>query len=71
MQPNDVVDNGVLTLAEAARAIRCSKAHLLNIIHGRVANVPPFPFLRLGRRVLVRQEALDRWLREVEEPVGS
>lgn len=58
----------VLTLGEAAQVIRCSKAHLLNIIHGRVANVPPFPSLRVGRRLLVRRESLERWLAAVESP---
>ena len=64
-------DTGILTLGEAARVIRCSKAHLLNIIHGRVANVPPFPSLRVGRRLLVRRESLERWLAAVESPAGG
>ena len=61
----------VLTLEEAARVMRCSKAHLLNVIHGRVANVPPFPSMRVGRRLLVRRESLERWLAAVESPAGT
>jgi excisionase family DNA binding protein len=56
----------VLTLPEAAQLMRCSKAHLLNVIHGRVANVPPLPCVRIGRRILIRREALERWLAAVE-----
>lgn len=52
----------VLTLEEAAQAIRCSKTHLLNVIHGRVPNVPPLPSVRVGRRILIRRESLERWL---------
>jgi hypothetical protein len=32
-----------LTLQEAALVIRCSKAHLQNVVRGRVANVPALP----------------------------
>lgn len=61
----------VLTLGEAAQVIRCSKAHLLNIVHGRVANVPPVPYVRVGRRLLVRRESLERWLAAIESPTGT
>ena len=61
----------VLTVAEAARVIRCSKAHVQNVIHGRVANVPPLPCVRVGRRLLIRREALDRWLLAAEAPVDT
>lgn len=57
----------LLTVAEAARELRCSKAHLHNIIHGRVADLPPLPVLRIGRRVLIRREGLSAWMFSVEE----
>lgn len=57
---------GVLTMTEAARELRCSKAHVHNIIHGRVADLPPLPVLRIGRRVLIRHEALRVWMLSVE-----
>jgi excisionase family DNA binding protein len=56
----------VLTISDAAQLMRCSKAHLLNVIHGRVVNVPPLPCVRIGRRILIRREALERWLAAVE-----
>jgi excisionase family DNA binding protein len=58
--------NAILTVAEAARELRCSKAHVHNIIHGRVPHLPPLPILRIGRRVLIRHEALKAWMLSVE-----
>ena len=56
----------VLTLTEVARELRCSKAHLHNIISGKVRGLPPLPVLRLGRRLLIRYDALMRWLLSLE-----
>jgi Helix-turn-helix domain len=56
----------VLTLPETARELRCSRAHLHNIIAGRIRDLPPLPVLRLGRRVLIRYEALRQWLTDLE-----
>ena len=56
----------VLTVAEVARELRCSKAHVHNIVAGKVPNLPPLPVLRIGRRMLVRAEGLEKWLTELE-----
>lgn len=56
----------VLTMSEVARELRCSKAHVHNIVAGKVANLPPLPVLRIGRRVLVRAEGLKSWMAELE-----
>lgn len=56
----------ILTVGEAADLIRCSKTHLLNAIHGRIPNVPRLPCVAIGRRILVRRDALDRWLLVIE-----
>jgi hypothetical protein len=56
----------ILTLAETARELRCSKAHLHNIIAGKVRDLPPLPVLRLGRRLLVRAAALTQWMLSLE-----
>jgi len=56
----------VLNLAEAAAFLRCSRAHLCNVIHHKVPGVPHLPSVRIGRRVLVRRESLEQWLEEVE-----
>ena len=56
----------VLTMSEVARELRCSKAHVHNIVAGKVPNLPPLPVLRIGRRVLVRAEGLKAWMSELE-----
>jgi len=56
----------ILNLAEAATFVRCSRAHLCNIINGKVRGIPNLPIVRIGRRVLFRRESLEHWLREVE-----
>lgn len=56
----------VLNLAEAASLVRCSRAHLSNIVNGKVRGIPHLPTLRIGRRVLFRRESLELWLQRVE-----
>jgi hypothetical protein len=56
----------VLNLAEAATLVRCSRAHLCNVINGKVRGIPHLPTVRIGRRVLFRRESLEQWLRELE-----
>jgi excisionase family DNA binding protein len=52
----------VLTLKQAAKYLRISKAHLSNVINGRVAGVPPLRHAPIGRRILIKQEWADEWL---------
>ena len=56
----------VLTLAEVAKELRCSKAHVSNIINRKVPHVPPLPVVRIGRRVLIRDESLREWMKALE-----
>lgn len=56
----------ILTLREVSRELRCSKAHLSHIINGKVVGLPPLPVARIGRRVIIRREALLNWLWTVE-----
>jgi hypothetical protein len=47
------------------------KTHLYHrllghIINGKVAGLPPLPVARIGRRVIIRREALVKWLWIVE-----
>src|SRR5262245_4726360 len=60
----------ILNLAEAAALVRCSRAHLSNIVHGKVSGIPRLPTVRIGRRVLFRRESLEQWLETVES-VGA
>ena len=52
----------LLTLAEVARELRCSKAHVSNLIARKVRHATALPVVQLGRRKLVRREALDAWI---------
>ena len=56
----------LLTLNEVARELRCSKAHVSKATEGKVQHASPLPTVRLGRRKLIRREALDAWIRENE-----
>jgi excisionase family DNA binding protein len=59
----------VLTVAEVAAELRCSKAHVHNAINAKVAGVSPLPAIHMGRRKLVRRSALERWKRANERGV--
>ena len=56
----------VLNLAEAAALVRCSRAHLSNVVNGKVRGIPRLPAVRIGRRVLFRRESLESWLQQIE-----
>ena len=56
----------ILTMTEASRELRCSKAHLSHIINGKVEGLPPLPVARIGRRVIIRREVLLKWLGLIE-----
>ena len=62
-----VRDDELLTVAETAARLRCSKAHVCNIINGKVGGLTPLPTIRLGRRKLVRVAALRNWLAANEQ----
>jgi len=38
----------VLTVAEVAQRLRCSKAHVCNAINGKVKGVTPLPAIAMG-----------------------
>ncbi len=57
---------GLLTLADAAKLLHSSKAHMSNVIAGRVRGCLPLPAVRLGRRTLVRHESLAAWIERNE-----
>jgi excisionase family DNA binding protein len=56
----------VLTVAEVARELRCSKAHVHHLITGKVRGVRPLPSLWLGRRRLILRASFDEWVRATE-----
>ncbi len=56
------IDAGALTLPEVAAALRVSRRHLQSLL----AKGEGPPVIRLGRRRIIRREALDRWLAKRE-----
>ncbi len=67
MRENDKI----LTIPEVAAELRCSKAHVYNVVHGRVAGVSTLPSISMGRRKLVRRSSLERWKRANEKGCDS
>jgi len=56
-----------LTIVEAARELRCSKAHVHHLIAGKVPGVRPLPSLPLGRRRLILRASFEEWVRANEK----
>jgi len=52
----------VMTLRQAARYLQVSKAHLSNVIKGKLPDVRPLRCFRAGRRILIKREWVDEWL---------
>ena len=61
----------LLTLADAAALLRCSKAHIGKAVRGRVPGCSPIPAVLLGRRTLIRREALRQWIEANERIAAS
>ena len=57
----------ILTIEEVAEGLRCSKAHVYNLVAGKIKGVPPLPVIALGRRRLVRRSSLEEWKRTNEK----
>ena len=57
----------ILSAMEVAKELRCSKAHVYNVMHGRVEEVLPLPSIPMGRRRLIRRTALETWKRANEQ----
>lgn len=58
--------DAILTVAEVAADLRCSKAQIYKVIRGEVAGVSQLPSIPIGRRRVVRRNALERWKRTNE-----
>jgi hypothetical protein len=58
------MDFDLLTLNDVAALLHCSKAHVSNVLAGKVSNCVPIPVVQLGRRRLVRRSSLMHWIEE-------
>lgn len=61
----------LLTLDQVAQLLHVSKAHVSNVIAGRVDGCSPIPVLHLGRRKLVRRATLESWMKENDKIAAS
>jgi Helix-turn-helix domain len=66
LELNGMTADPVLTIAEVALDLRCSRAHVHNAINGKLRGVSALPAITMGRRKLVRRASLERWKRENE-----
>ena len=55
----------VMTLQQTASYLRISKAHLSNVINGKVPGVRPLRHVYVGRRILIRRIWADEWLEKM------
>jgi excisionase family DNA binding protein len=64
--------DAVMTVPEVAQELKCSKAHVYNLIKGGVNGVKPLPTISLGRKKLVRRSSFEGWKRATESnPLGG
>lgn len=52
----------ILTLAEVAKHLRCSRAQVSNLTNGRIAGVPRLLTIKYGKFKVVRRQTLDAWM---------
>ena len=55
-----ILTSGLLTIPQVAAYLGVCRAHVYKLIHQGL------PIIRLGRRVMVSQTSLQRWLEEQE-----
>ena len=68
---NGLNDFDLLTLADVAKLLHCSKAHICKAVAGRVRGCPPIPAFPSGGRKLVRRETLLSWIEANEQPASG
>ena len=56
----------LMTIQEVAAELRCSKAHVYNLVNGRIKGVRPLRVIPMGRRRVVRRSSFETWQRENE-----
>ncbi len=54
-------------MSDVAAVLKCSHAHVCNAVAGRVSGCAAIPAISLGRRKLVRREALIAWILDSEK----
>jgi hypothetical protein len=49
----------ILTVRDVALELRCSVAHVYNVINGKVKNVSRLPAIAIGGRKLIQRDTLE------------
>jgi hypothetical protein len=57
----------ILTVADVASELHCSRTHICHLAKGMVKGVSPLPAIVLGRRMIFRRVSFERWLRANEK----
>ena len=57
----------ILTVRDVALELRCSVAHVYNVINGKVKNVSRLPAIAIGRRKLIQRDTLEEWKKDNEQ----
>jgi hypothetical protein len=60
------VEREILTVRDVALELRCSSAHVYNVINGTVKGVTRLPSITIGRRKLVQRISFEQWKRHNE-----
>jgi hypothetical protein len=61
----------ILSVAEVAFVLRCSKAHVCKPTRGKLSGVTPLPAISMGRRRLIRRRSLESWLAQNDPAVAG
>lgn len=65
-------EDRLLTVEEAALALRCSRPYVYRLIDGVVPGLSKLPSLEIGRKKLIRRSAIDEWVRANEsQKIGT
>ena len=59
----------ILTVAEVAAELHCSKAHVYRLVRKEIPGVLPLPAIHLGRRLLVRRSTFEKWKKDAERVI--
>jgi len=56
----------IMDIKSAASYLGVSRSHLSHILAGKIPGVPAIPYVRAGRRALIRRSVIDRWILDQE-----
>jgi len=57
----------IFTVRDVALELRCSVAHVYNVINGKVKNVSRLPAISIGWRKLIQRDSLEEWKKTNEQ----